>query len=264
MEEPTAYFDHEKLTVYQRAIEFVGWADDFLSEVERRAEAKDHLSRASASVPVNIAEGNAKWSKRDRSRYQDTAYGSALECAACLDVLVARGCAASIQIEQGRGYLIEIVSMLVGLKRHSASRVSEPSETYGGRAEERGAVFDHEKLRVYQTAREFVSRSAKFESELGAPRQLSERLDRSSTSVVLNIAEGNGRFSAKDRVRFIDIASTSTLQYAACLDVLVTKGIVADAQVPPVKRQLRSIAEMLIAWRRSLLERTEEYESSRG
>jgi four helix bundle protein len=84
------YFDHEKLDVYQEAIAFWGWVGEFLSDIVGKAAAKDQLDRASTSLPLNIAEGNGKFSDADRSRFLEIARGSALECAACLDVLVVR------------------------------------------------------------------------------------------------------------------------------------------------------------------------------
>src|SRR5438552_19094742 len=84
------YFDHEKLDVYQEAIAFCGWVGEFLTAIYSKAAAKDQLDRASTSLPLNITEGNGKFSDADRSRFLEIARGSALECAACLDVLVAR------------------------------------------------------------------------------------------------------------------------------------------------------------------------------
>src|SRR4051812_42070075 len=84
------YFDHEKLDVYVQSIDFCGWVGEFLSTITAKAAAKDQLDRASTSVPLNIAEGNAKFSAADRSRFFEIARGSAVECAACLDVLVVR------------------------------------------------------------------------------------------------------------------------------------------------------------------------------
>jgi four helix bundle protein len=84
------YFDHEKLDVFREAIDFCGWVGDFLAATTARAAAKDQLDRASTSLPLNIAEGNGKFSDADRSRFLEIARGSALECAACLDVLAVR------------------------------------------------------------------------------------------------------------------------------------------------------------------------------
>src|SRR5438045_8431739 len=82
------YFDHEKLDVYQEAIAFCGWVGEFLTAISAKAAAKDQLDTASTSIPLNIAEGNGKFSAKDRARFFEVARGSALECAACLDVLL--------------------------------------------------------------------------------------------------------------------------------------------------------------------------------
>ena len=123
-------FDHEKLSVYQEAIRFVGWADEILETLPWNLAVHGQLDRASTSIPLSIAEGNGKYTAPDRCRYFDIARGSALECAACLDVLVAKERLA--QAGQGKEILIRIVSMLVGLIRStSADRVHEANGAYG-------------------------------------------------------------------------------------------------------------------------------------
>jgi len=124
------YFDHEKLKVYQSAIRFVTWSTDFLAEITAKAAAKDHLHRAATSVALNIAEGNGKFAVRDRCRFIDIARGSALECAACLDVLVAKRLVDEAKIGSGKEQLLEIVSMLVGLINSLSARVHEGAPDY--------------------------------------------------------------------------------------------------------------------------------------
>ena|ERR1700722_15764694 len=94
------YFDHEKLDVYNDSIVFCGWAGEFLAGISAKAAVKDQLDRASTSIPLNIAEGNGKFSARDRARFLEIARGSALECAACLDVLLVRKLAAEEHVEE--------------------------------------------------------------------------------------------------------------------------------------------------------------------
>lgn len=113
-------FDHEKLTVYQHSIGFVAWVTDLLESIPKSIAAHDQLDRASTSVPLNIAEGNGKFTPKDRCKFFDTARGSALECAACLDVLVAKRKINSETAESGKAVLIEVVSMLVGLIRSNS------------------------------------------------------------------------------------------------------------------------------------------------
>jgi four helix bundle protein len=128
------YFDHEKLDVYQEAISFCGWVGKFLSSISAKAAAKDHLDRASTSIPLNIAEGNGKFSANDRARFLEIARGSALECAACLDVLIARELATVDQITAAKESLVRVVEMLVGLLRKFSSRselLREDEALYG-------------------------------------------------------------------------------------------------------------------------------------
>ncbi len=124
--------DHEKLDVYQESIRFICWVDELLREIPKTLAVQNQLDRASTSIPLNIAEGNGKYTDADRCRFFDIARGSALECAACLDVLIAKK-----QVEQadsGKEMLARIVSMLVGLIRHTSShRVYEHTADYGTR-----------------------------------------------------------------------------------------------------------------------------------
>jgi four helix bundle protein len=113
-------FDHEKLTVYQRSIEFTAWADTLLDSIPKSRAVHNQLDRASTSVPLNIAEGNGKFTSPDRCRFFDSARGSALECAAALDVMVAKKLCDSSVADSGKRILSEVVSMLVGLVRSNS------------------------------------------------------------------------------------------------------------------------------------------------
>ena len=114
------YFDHERLNVYQEAIAFRGWVGDLLNEITAKAAAKDQLDRASTSIPLNIAEGNGKFSNADRARFLEIARGSALECAGCIDVLAVRKVIGAERTIPAKEQLVRIVNMLVGmLKRFS-------------------------------------------------------------------------------------------------------------------------------------------------
>ena len=75
-------FDHENLRVYQAAIEFVAWLEEVAAELPEKVSACDHLGRASAGVPVNIAQASGKRSMGERRQFIDTAYGSSLDKAA--------------------------------------------------------------------------------------------------------------------------------------------------------------------------------------
>jgi four helix bundle protein len=132
------YFDHEKLDVYQEAIAFSGWVSELLMAISSKAAAKDQLDRASTSIPLNIAEGNGKFSAKDRVRFFEVARGSALECAACLDVLLIRKLAKEEQVVFSKESLPRIVQMLIGLLRKFSERADVLRE------EEPGYSIDHD------------------------------------------------------------------------------------------------------------------------
>jgi len=144
----SAYFDHEKLEVYRESIAFCGWVGEFLPSIPSKTSARDQLDRASTSIPLNIAEGNGKFSARDRARFLEMARGSALECAACLDVLVARKLAKSDQVGEAKGQLAGIVRMLIGLLKRFSERADVLKEEEGDYAfqeeQEQEQDQDHE------------------------------------------------------------------------------------------------------------------------
>ena len=107
-------FDHEKLDVCRLAVQFSGWVGERLEGTLKnsRTSASKHPDEASGSIANNIAEGNGKRSRTDRCRFLDIARGSALECAACLDTLVARKRLLTSEADEGKQLLERIVSML--------------------------------------------------------------------------------------------------------------------------------------------------------
>jgi len=116
------WFGHEQLDVYREAIGLVAWLSLLMEGTMRIGEVKDQLDRASTSIPLNIAEGNGKYAPKDRCRFFDIAHGSALECAAGLDVLVAKTRLTREQIRPGKERLQKIVRMLIGLIKKNSAR----------------------------------------------------------------------------------------------------------------------------------------------
>ena len=124
-------FDHEKLHVYQEALQFAAEVEAVLERVPKSSPLHDQLDRARTSILLNIAEGNGRYTAPDRCRFFDMARGSALECAACLDLLAVKNAISKPELEQRKERLKKIVSMLVGLVRsHSADRLHDEPATY--------------------------------------------------------------------------------------------------------------------------------------
>ena len=110
-------FDHEKLDVYRLAVDFAQWVGELLDGPlkECKADLVKHLDESSRSTVRNIAEGNGRRSRADRCRFFDISRGSALECAADLDLLVARKHLDVRVAQQGKAMLVRVVSMQIKL-----------------------------------------------------------------------------------------------------------------------------------------------------
>ncbi|HOV75917.1 MAG TPA: four helix bundle protein [Candidatus Hydrogenedentes bacterium] len=125
------YFDHEKLTVYQKSIEFVAFVAALLPRRQSPfGSIRDQLLRSSQSIALNIAEGNGKRSPADRRRFFEIARGSAMESAATLDVLVAVGAFSLDEIAPGKALLFPVVKMLSKMTEHTEA-VREEMAEYG-------------------------------------------------------------------------------------------------------------------------------------
>src|SRR5947209_13728542 len=129
-------FHHEKLTVYQRALEFATWSRDLIESLTKKTTTRDHLERSGDSIALNIAEGNGKFSRKDRARFLQIAHGSALECAACLDLLVVRRCCEQHAVVTGKALLEEVVKMLFVMLDQLGCRIAEDGAVYSMEAEE--------------------------------------------------------------------------------------------------------------------------------
>ena len=127
----TPQFDHEKLRAYQEALGFAACVEPIVERLPYKMAARDQLDRASTSIVLNIAEGNGKRSHPDRCRYFDIARGSALECAACLDVWVARKKLSGADGAPGKTILLGVVLLVSGLIARFGGNVREDPATYG-------------------------------------------------------------------------------------------------------------------------------------
>jgi four helix bundle protein len=244
----SAVIGHERLHVYARALEFVSWTHSTLTDIDKSVVVLDHWTRAAESIGENIANGNSRRSAADRNQYFDVAIGSALECAACLDICGCRKMITEEQKTKGKGILLQIVKMTIGLRKAQDTCVREDQEPYNA-GQTGNTTFAHESLDVYQIALQLIAWSDKFLSTTEFSSTYAKRLDKGTTSLVLNIAEGNGRFSEADQMRFIDIAHTSAMRFASCLDVLAARRLVSPNQIEDGKRLLAKTVSLLLGLR---------------
>ena len=108
-----------------------------------------------------------------------------------------------------------------------------------------GAFLDAERLDVYRVAVEFQTVAAGICSNRRVGATLRDQLDRASVSIVLCIAEGAGRRTARDKAHFFTIARGSATECAAVLDLLEARGLLSRSAHRHARGLLVRIVQML-------------------
>ena len=106
--------------------------------------------------------------------------------------------------------------------------------------------FGHEQLDVYQVSLKYIACAYRLSKRLqGMDRHARDQLLRASQSILLNIAEGNGKGTAPDRRCFFEIARGSALECAAIQDTLEVCEVLDGSESKDGKAMLIRIVSML-------------------
>lgn len=108
-------------------------------------------------------------------------------------------------------------------------------------------MFDFEKLDIYKKAKGFNSEIRIFIKTTKLDPTTKDQLRRASFSIVLNIAEGSGRFSKADRRHFYVISRSSIFECIAILDILKDENTIAVSQYQDFYHNAEEISKMLFA-----------------
>lgn len=108
-------FDFQKLTVYQKAKDFHNKSSALIKSHSFDRITNDQLKRASLSIMLNIAEGTARTTRKDRRHFYVIARGSAFECAAIIDQLADNQAISTDQKDALFADLEELSKMLFAL-----------------------------------------------------------------------------------------------------------------------------------------------------
>jgi four helix bundle protein len=115
-------------------------------------------------------------------------------------------------------------------------------------------MFNFEKLDAWQVAIEFAdmiyaaTRSFPADERFG----LTNQMRRATVSVAANLAEGNGRSSPKDQLRFIEIAYGSLLEVVSHAVIAKRQQMLTDDSYQNVYRAADRLGRMLSGLRASL------------
>jgi four helix bundle protein len=107
--------------------------------------------------------------------------------------------------------------------------------------------MNHERLEVYQLALKLFDLTDEIVDQLPrGRRELRDQFARAGLSIVNNIAEGAGKFSAADKRRYYLIAHGSTTECAAMLDVCMRRKLISEPTYNEGKQLVDRVVAMLI------------------
>ena len=113
-------------------------------------------------------------------------------------------------------------------------------------------MFDFEKLMVYQKAKIFNAETRKYLKTSKLDISTTDQLRRASLSIVLNIAEGSGRFSKPDRKNFFTISRSSIFEVVAIYDVLRDEGHISEMEFQDFYILAEELSRILLAMIKNL------------
>ena len=234
---------HERLDIYKVYLDAANLCGDIVSAAAMPIVAFDHLDRAMESIGVNFMRANGMaFGSPQRASCLDVSIASTHECAASLDVCLAKRSVEQYAYATAMGKLWRVRGMLLGLKRVGENRVREGSMPYGS------AKFPFAELDLYQVAIEGVRWTHDLLDELEPRARVRRKLDTSTTGTVLNIAEGHGKASTADQNRFMKMAQEHACQTLLSLDLTVARNETTTSRVAEGKTTQARVISMLYAW----------------
>jgi four helix bundle protein len=108
-------------------------------------------------------------------------------------------------------------------------------------------MFDFQKLEVYSKAKKYNKSITSLVKQARIDKNSKDQLRRASFSIMLNIAEGSGRFTKPDKRNFYIIARGSAFECVAILDYLSDNGCISESAFKQFYDALEEISKMLFA-----------------
>ena len=107
-------------------------------------------------------------------------------------------------------------------------------------------MFDFEKLEVYKKAkllnREIISLLRELKQ---IDSYIRDQLKRASISIVLNIAEGSGKFTKADKRKFYIIARGSTYECVSLLELIFDDAMINKFRFDDLYKKHEELSKML-------------------
>ncbi len=108
-------------------------------------------------------------------------------------------------------------------------------------------TFPFEKLEIWQLSRSLVGKVYKATEQFPAVEKygLVSQLNRAVVSVASNIAEGEGRITSKDNLRFLGVAWSSLMEVMNQLILAYDLGYIAEAELQVLREDIRVLSNKI-------------------
>jgi four helix bundle protein len=116
-------------------------------------------------------------------------------------------------------------------------------------------MFDFEKLEIYQLIRQTNLEVLKyiFSGKI-KDLYLQDQFKRATLSIQLNLAEGTGRFSSKEKKHYFTVSRSSAFECVAILDVLKGMDLIDQKTYEEFYANYEQMSKMLLGMYRNVKE----------
>jgi four helix bundle protein len=114
-------------------------------------------------------------------------------------------------------------------------------------------MFDFEKLDIYQEIKKNNLEVLKY--VFGGTikdKYLEDQLKRATLNIQLNLAEGTGRFSGKEKMHYYTVARSSVFECVALLDILESMKMLTPESYKSFYESYEKISKMLLGMYRNV------------
>ena len=108
-------------------------------------------------------------------------------------------------------------------------------------------MFDFEKLDVYKKAKELNHEVLRFiKQHPDIDSYIRDQIKRASISIVINIAEGSGKFSKADKRNFYTISRGSVYECVSLFELVLDDNKIEQSYFDSLKEKYETISKMLL------------------
>ena len=114
--------------------------------------------------------------------------------------------------------------------------------------------MNHQKLKCYEVLINIAKKMPAITANLPSGEgYIIDQLKRALSSAILNLSEGNGRLSLKEKRRFFDISLASISESSSAIDILRAYNLISIQLYNEIQSSIRLAYAMTIGLKKSIL-----------